>query len=61
MQPKIKKLSKDISLLIAAGEVIDKPVSIIKELVENSIDANSKKIIIKIKNGGKDYLSLIHI
>ena len=48
MQPKIKKLSKDISLLIAAGEVIDKPVSIIKELVENSIDANSKKIIIKI-------------
>ena len=58
MQPKIKKLSKDISLLIAAGEVIDKPVSIIKELVENSIDANSKKIIIKIKNGGKDYISI---
>ena len=58
MQPKIKKLSKDISLLIAAGEVIDKPVSIIKELVENSIDANSKKIIINIKNGGKDYISI---
>ena len=60
MQPKIKKLSKDISLLIAAGEVIDKPVSIIKELVENSIDANSKKIIIKIKNGGKDYISMMN-
>ena len=37
MQPKIKKLSKDISLLIAAGEVIDKPVSIIKELVDETV------------------------
>ena len=58
MVPKIKKLSKNISLLISAGEVIDKPVSIIKELVENSIDARAKKIIIEIKNGGKEYISV---
>ena len=58
MLPKIKKLSKNISLLISAGEVIDKPVSIIKELVENSIDASAKKIIIEIKNGGKEYISV---
>ncbi|MDU3152791.1 MAG: DNA mismatch repair endonuclease MutL, partial [Anaerococcus hydrogenalis] len=41
---------------IAAGEVIESPVSIIKELVENSIDANSKNIIVEIKNGGKSYI-----
>ena len=59
MLHKIKKLPKNISLLISAGEVIDKPVSIIKELVENSIDAGSKKIIIEVKNGGKEYISVI--
>jgi|TARA_B110000263_G_scaffold245547_1_gene255280 DNA mismatch repair protein MutL len=58
MLPKIKKLSKNVSLLISAGEVIDNPVSIIKELVENSIDAKAKKIIIEIKNGGKEYISI---
>lgn len=59
MLHKIKKLPKNISLLISAGEVIDKPASIIKELVENSIDAGSKKIIIEVKNGGKEYISVI--
>ena len=55
---KINRLPKEISLLIAAGEVIENPLSIIKELVENSIDANSKKIIIEILDGGKKYISI---
>lgn len=41
---------------IAAGEVIERPSSIVKELVENSIDANSKNITIEIQEGGKSYL-----
>ena len=58
MNKKINRLPKEISLLIAAGEVIENPLSIIKELVENSIDANSKKIIIEIQDGGKKYISI---
>ena len=58
MPNSIKKLSKEISLLIAAGEVIERPVSVIKELVENSIDANSTIIIIEIEKGGFDFISV---
>ena len=44
---------------IAAGEVIDRPVNAVKELVENSIDAGSKHITIEIKNGGKTFIKII--
>lgn len=53
---RIRVLPKEISEKIAAGEVIESPLSVVKELVENSIDAESDQIIIEIKNGGKDYI-----
>ncbi len=53
---KIKLLDGITIEKIAAGEVIERPSSIVKELVENSLDANSDEIIIEIQNGGKSYI-----
>lgn len=52
----IRVLDSFIADKIAAGEVIEKPLSIIKELVENSIDAGATSVIIEIKNGGKSFI-----
>lgn len=54
--PRINVLPKNIADLIAAGEVVERPSSVIKEFVENSIDAGAKKIVVEIQNGGKTYM-----
>lgn len=54
----IKVLDSFTADKIAAGEVIERPVSVVKELVENSIDAGASSIIVEIRNGGKSYIRI---
>jgi DNA mismatch repair protein MutL len=56
---KVKILAEETVRKIAAGEVINRPASVVKELIENSIDAQSQKIIIELKEGGKNLIKII--
>lgn len=54
----INILPKEIYQLIAAGEVVERPSSIVKEMIENSVDAAAKSITVEIKNGGSTYIRI---
>ena len=54
--PKIIQLSTHVANLIAAGEVVERPASVVKELLENAVDAGASKITVEIRDGGMSFL-----
>ena len=55
----ISKMTPHLANMIAAGEVVERPSSVVKELVENAIDARATNIKIYLENGGLDYIKIV--
>ena len=59
--PQINLLSPDVADLIAAGEVVERPASVIKELMENSFDAGAKHVTVEISDGGATMIRITEL
>jgi DNA mismatch repair protein MutL len=57
-RPRIERLPSEVVDQIAAGEVVERPASVVKELVENAVDADAGRIRVEVRGGGRDFIAV---